>query len=240
MIVRFTLALRQSGCIFGHPPRQMHGRPANQTQEGRMLGTGFSVTTLASTVLAAAMLTACGGGGNDGAQDTATGADTVAETTADQASALPDSIPMDVSVTFSGGTATKGGGAGTYTASGNGATCSHDPTAQAGKTMAEWTVTWANEQSPVALIRMQIGKTGPDNTAREMMAMVTAGQIEGLGMKVPQMFMIGTFPSGAVSGRGIARVQRQGEGARIEVDAEMDPGGTKMKAVILCKKLGAV
>lgn len=204
-----------------------------------MVGSGSSVTALASTVLAAAMLIACGGG-NDGAQDTATGTDTVAETAAEQATSPPDSIPMDVSVTFSGGTAAKGGGAGTYTASGNGATCSHDPTAQAGKTMAEWTVTWANEQSPVALIRMQVGKTGPDNTAREMMAMVTAGQIEGLGMKVPQMFMIGTFPSGAVSGRGIARVQRQGEGARIEVDAEMDPGGTKMKAVILCKKLGAV
>ena len=200
-----------------------------------MLLTGRSATRLASIVLAAALLIACGGGAEDAAQDTAADASATEEAPAQAAGS--DSIPMDVSVTFSGGVAAQGGGEGTYTASGNGASCAHNPAAEAGKTMAEWTVTWANENAPVALINLQIGKAGADNTSREMTAMVSAGQIEAAGAKVPLMFTIGTFPSGAILGRGVARVQRQGAGARIEVDAD-DGRSTKMKAVILCKKLG--
>ena len=202
-----------------------------------MLGRGRSVTKVGSTVLVAALMIACGGGSDEAAEDSAAN---TSEPPAEQSTA-PDSIPMDVTVTFSGGAAAQGGGEGTYTASGNGSACSHDPAAEAGRTMAEWTVVWGNESAPVGLINLRIGKAGADNSSREMTAMVSAGQVTvpGADAKMPLMFTIGTFPTGAILGRGVARVQRQGEGARVEVDAE-DGRGTKMKAVIVCKKLGAV
>lgn len=198
---------------------------------------GINWMRAAAIALCIALL-ACGGGDGDAQSDT-TG-EAADEASSEQAEATPDSIPMEITVTVSGGQSEKMGGAGTYTAKGKGAGCVHDPAAQPGKTMAEWSVYWGSETAPVQSVVMQIGKTGPDNTSREMTMQLMAGQVEAMGMKAPQMLMIGTFPTGAISGRGVARVQRQGDGVRIEVDAEPAQLGSQVKMVVVCEKLGRV
>ena len=191
-------------------------------------------------VLVLVVLAACAGGEDE----REAGDDTAATFAAEEALAeepsasVPDSIPMEVRVTFTGAPA---GGDGTFTASGNGAVCVHDPDARAGQTDAEWTIHWAAEEHPeVKMVRMQIGKTGADNRSREMFVMLMAGEVNAMGMTVSPMYMIGTFPGGDVQGRGVAHVEREGEGVKIDLEGEAATYKTKINATVICRRLGRV
>ena len=188
-----------------------------------------------------ALATSCGGeragGAQSGAEAGAAGADTVAPLPFGAGLAQPeraDSVPMDLTVTLAGGPMRDDG---TYRASGNGVECRHNPNAGAAETSAEWTVRWARDNDPdVKLVQLQIGKTENGATNR-LAAVVSAGRAEGLGGQVAAVYNIGAWGGGTQQGSGTARVERQGDGVRIELDGVAGTYNTAIKATVVCRRV---
>lgn len=206
----------------------------------------ISVTALGLTVIA----TGCGRGAKGGANaDSAEAVDTAAARASaagdssasakPAAEASPDSIPMDITVVVSGA---GGGGDGTFHSTGNGRECSFNPNATPRPPDTEWTVKYydarmngsARKYSGLYSLQMDLGKTA-NGTTDQMTVRTAAGQITAAGMTVPGSYTIGTFKSGAVEGSATAKVTREGDGVRIEINGTRD--GTKLKITVACKRL---
>ena len=198
-------------------------------------------TLLTLTLLAS--LAACGGSDSADTGDT-TGLTADAEGAGDEAAdveeqapaARPDSIPMQITVVTSGGRARNNG---TYTARGNGSQCSHDPDARAGQVAAEWTVGYSSEDTAatVNMVNLMAGKTEGGKTSA-LRLLLTAGTMEGAGMKMPMTYSIGTYPGGATDGSGTVTAAREGDGVRLTLDGTAGGNGTRMRMTIVCEKLG--
>ena len=190
-------------------------------------------------------LAACGGDGGD-ASDTAQGEEVAADEEGgdgrEETMSVPDSIPMQVTVTVTGHPSmTKGGDqfiGGTFTSNRKGQVCTHNPDARADQVVSEWQVHWANPEDPnLQLVQLGLGKTVNGTTDR-MTAMFSAGRVKAGGTEGPVMESIGTYEGGAKLGSGTAKVTRQGDGVRIDFDLVGGTWKTGLKGTVICEKLG--
>ena len=150
--------------------------------------------------------------------------------------AAVDSIPMQIAVALGSipnGPTALGAPAGTFNVSDNGSLCIHNPDAQVGQTVPEWSVIYVDEQQPeIGSLRLMTGKTTGGSTDRMDARFVHRAQPH-------ELHQIATWAGGAQAGRATARAQRQGEGVRIEVDGETGLG-RKIQITVVCERLGDV
>lgn len=190
---------------------------------------------------------ACGGGGDDGSDSATAQSEEMAadeEVSSEETETVPDSIPMQVTVTVTGHPSMSKGGAefmgGTFTSSHKGSACMHYPDVKADAIQSEWMVQWTNPDDPnLQLVQLGLGKTVNGSTDR-MTAMFAAGRVKAGGTEGPVMESIGTFEGGKKLGSGTAKVTRQGEGVRIDFDLVGGNWQTKLKGTVVCERLGDV
>lgn len=191
-------------------------------------------------------LAACGGGGDAGDEsDTAQGEEIAADEgveEGDAAEQVPDSIPMQVTVTVTGHpNMSKGGGefiGGTFTSNRKGVMCQQYPDVRADAVQNEWMVYWSNPEDPnLQLVQLGLGKT-ENGTTNRLTAMFSAGRVKVAGTEGPVMESIGTYEGGKKLGSGTARVTRQGDGVRIDFDLVGGNWQTGLKGTVICERLG--
>lgn len=190
-------------------------------------------------------LTSCGGRGDGGdGSDTARSEELAAdeEMATEETEPVPDSIPMQVTVTVTGHPNMSKGGAqfigGTFTSNRKGSTCMHYPDVRADAIQSEWMVHWANPDDPnLQLVQLGLGKT-VNGTTNRMTAMFAAGRVKTGGTEGPVMESIGTYEGGTKLGSGTAKITRQGEGVRIDFDLVGGNWQTGLKGTVVCEKLG--
>lgn len=190
-------------------------------------------------------LAACGGGGDSGDGSDAPQEEEVAadeEVSGDETETVPDSIPMQVTVSVTGHPSmTKGGGefvGGTFTSNRKGQVCMHYPDVRADAIQSEWQVHWTNPDDPnLQLVRLGLGKTVNGTTDR-MTAMFGAGRVKVGGTEGIVMENIGTYEGGTKHGSGTAKVTRHGDGVRIDFDLVGGNWKTGLKGTVVCEKLG--
>lgn len=190
--------------------------------------------------LLATLAAACGGDDaadltDEGTDDTsALGVEEAAE--AANASAR-DSIPLEITLTASGGQV---GNDGTFTARGMGQRCTYDESVQPGVTGAAWHVVFSTDDTTgVQMLNLEVGAP-VDGTTGAFALTVVAGTSTAAGMTMPMRYMVGTWPGGAQLGSGTVAVQRVGDGARFEVNAVDGASRARLTMTATCGRLGAV
>jgi hypothetical protein len=147
------------------------------------------------------------------------------------AAATDDSVPVDVTITLSGGHAKDSG---TYHTLGKAEVCQH--VAAASDRVPEWTVggMGGGGSGPgAAAVVLKVGKT-TGGTTGQMSAVIYALLPDGL----VSAHFIETFTGTATSGSGTVKVTPQGAGARFDLKG-VDAEATSINATVICKKLSA-
>lgn len=190
--------------------------------------------------LLATLAVACGGNDEadltDGDTDD-TSALTAAEDGEATATPAPDSIPMEITVTTSGGTANNNG---TFAARGMGQRCAYDPTVSPGVTRPAWNLAFfTDDTTGVQLLNLEVGAPVNDTTSTFSLTLA-AGTSTAAGITMPMRYMVATWPGGAQLGSGTVTVQREGDGARFEVNAVDGASKTRLSMTATCARLGSV
>lgn len=184
------------------------------------------------------LASACGGddASNQGSPDD-TGASAVEDTTGPEAQPARDSIPMEFSLTTSGGPVNNNG---TFATRGMGQRCTHDPSVQPGVTGAAWNVVFlTSDTTGVQMLNLEVGAPVNDTTNAFAMTLV-AGTSTNAGLTMPMRYSVGTWPTGAKLGSGKVTVRRVGDGARFEVNAIDGATKTQISMTASCTRLGSV
>jgi hypothetical protein len=191
--------------------------------------------TLLAVAISVVIPIACSGkdkGSGDSAAAVAGGAET--DGTSDgpppAAAAADDSVPVDVTVTLSGGHAKDDG---TYRTRGKAELCQH--VAAPPDRIPEWTIGgYGSGSGPgSAAVLLKVGKT-IGGTTGQMSAQIFVIRPDGLASP----HFIETFTGKATSGSGTVKVTSQGAGARFDLNG-VDAEATKITATVTCKKLSA-
>lgn len=190
--------------------------------------------------LLATLAAACGGGDAADLPDESAD-DTMTLAAEEQPDAAPtpaaDSIPMEISVTASGGQVNNDG---TFSARGMGQRCTYDPTVPPGVTRAAWQVVFfTDDTTGVQHLNLEVGAPVDDATGTFALTLV-AGTSTAAGITMPMRYMVATWPTGAQLGSGTVTVQRTGDGARFEVNAVDGSSKTRLTMTATCARLGAV
>jgi hypothetical protein len=146
------------------------------------------------------------------------------------AAAADDSVPVDVTVTLSGGQAKDDG---TYHTVGKAEVCQH--VAAPPERIPEWTVGgYGSGSGPGSTaVLLKVGKT-TGGTTGQMSAQIFVIRPDGLASP----HFIETFTGKATSGSGTVKVTSQGAGARFDLNG-VDAEATKITATVTCRKLSA-
>ena len=144
--------------------------------------------------------------------------------------AADDSVPVDVTITLSGGQAKDDG---TYRASGKASLCEHVVAPR--NRVPEWTIAHGGGGmgAGAAGVELKAGKT-PGGTTDQLFAQISVGRPDGL----VSTHFINTFTGTVASGSGTVKVVLQGAGARFDLNG-VDSEGTRINATVICKKLSA-
>ena len=184
-------------------------------------------------------LAACGDKSDAANGDSATGeaAADVEDTGAAAASPVAnDSIPMEITVTVTGGRERDG----TYTARGMGDNCSYNPDAKPGVTQAAWHDSYGSAdtaKTAVSIVTLAAGATANDRTDAFTLRVI-AGTMDAGGVRMPAKYEVGTFPTGTKLGSGTVTVHREGEGARFDISAVDGDSKARLEIKLTCAKLG--
>ena len=192
------------------------------------------------TPLVAISAVACSGSGAGDAEDTST-QDTADVAAADEdgtsSGAARDSIPMEVTVTTTGGTVQNNG---TFAARGMGTRCTFEPDVPTGVTRAAWNATFLTEDTTgVQMFNLEVGTPVNDTTSTFALTLV-AGTMTAGGMTTPMRYMVATWPTGSKLGSGTVTVKREGDGARFVVNAVDGSSKTRIAMTATCARLGRV
>lgn len=188
--------------------------------------------------LLATLAAACGGG--DEADPEAGSTDDSSALAAEEgdAAAAPvaDSIPIEVTVTTTGGKVNNNG---TFSSRGMGSRCMHDPDAPPGVTRTAWHVYFEGDTANVRALNLEVGAPVNDTTSTFGLRL-EAGTSTAAGITMPMRYMVATWPDGAKLGSGTVSVQRVGEGARFTVNALDGGSTTRIAMTVTCARLGMV
>ena len=186
--------------------------------------------------LLATVAAACGGAADQGSADDS-GAPAAEDATEAPARPAPDSIPMELTVTTTGGAVNNNG---TFTSRGMGQRCTYEPNVPPGVTRAAWHVVFgAGDTTAVQMLNLEVGTPVDDTTSTFALTLV-AGTSTAAGVTMPMRYMVATWPSGAKLGSGTVAVRRVGDGARFEVNAVDGSSKTRIALTASCTRLGAV
>jgi hypothetical protein len=203
------------------------------------LEVGMKTRTLLAVAIAVVIPLACNRkdkASGDSADSTAADAEGGAETggTSDSqppaAAAADDSVPVDVTITLSGGHAKDDG---TYHTLGKAEMCQH--VAAAPDQAPEWTIGGFGRGSGPgsAALVLKVGKTTGGATG-QMSAVFYVAIPNGL----VSAHFINTWTGTVTSGSGTVKVTPQGAGARFDLNG-VDAEATRINATVICKKLSA-
>lgn len=180
---------------------------------------------------------ACGGDTADQGSLDDSSASAVEDTTESAAQPAPDSIPMEFSLTTSGGPVNNNG---TIATRGKGQRCTYDPSVQPGVTGAAWNVVFlTSDTTGVQMLNLEVGAPVNDTTGAFALTLV-AGTSTNAGLTMPMRYSVGTWPTGAKLGSGKVTVRRVGDGARFEVNAVDGATKTQITMTASCTRLGSV
>ena len=191
------------------------------------------------TPLLAALAVACSGGDADdaegeGSEDSAEVA--AADESGSSSGGARDSIPIEVTVTTTGGTVQNNG---TFAGRGMATRCTFEPGVPTGVTRAAWNVSFFTEDTTagVQMFNLEVG-TPVDDTTSTFALTLQAGTSTAAGMTMPMRYMVATWPGGSKLGSGTVTVRRTGEGARFDVQAIDGASKTRIAMTATCARLG--